>query len=211
MASKMLLRAARIAIGTVIGALLIVVFAAASLTPPAVATADGYLTIAAILLAATAVTTMIVSPRRHERAVRLAGTVVLLAAGAGWYEGQLAIHERQFDLLVQSQQASLRLTALELSGNIENFLRDRESVAPPRPAPATWDHDVDAVLQFDADTSILYERRFGPQVRRTCEVLGLEGLTDPDLRQFYRSPSNAFQIDIVARKIAVLARRLPPA
>lgn len=206
----MLLRAARAAITAAVGALLVVALAAASLTPPAVATADRYLAIAAIFLAATVVTTMIVSPRRHERGMRLAGTVALLATGVGWYQGRFWIHERQFDVLVHVQQTSLRLTALELSGDIENFLRDRERVAPPRPAPATWEHDVEAVLRFDDDTSTLYERRFGPQVRRTCEMLALEGLRDRDLEVFYRRPANAFQIDVVARKMAVLAKRLSP-
>jgi len=74
--------------------------------------------------------------------------------------------------------------------------------------PSTWQHDVDAVLRYDAGTAILYEQRFGPQVRRTCELLALEGLTDPDLTMFYRAPATAFQIEIVAEKLAVLGRRL---
>jgi hypothetical protein len=39
-------------------------------------------------------------------------------------------------------------------------------------------------------------------------LLALEGVTDRDLDAFYRRPANAFQIDVVAKKLAALAGRL---
>ena len=40
------------------------------------------------------------------------------------------------------------------------------------------------------------------------EMFSLRGQTDRDLDAFYRRPSNAFQIDVIARRLAVLAHRL---
>jgi hypothetical protein len=39
-------------------------------------------------------------------------------------------------------------------------------------------------------------------------MYSLRGLTDRDLDAFYRRPANAFQIDVVSRRLAVLAHRL---
>jgi hypothetical protein len=198
----------RPAVGSAVLGLAAVVVVAARLTPPAVTIADRSLAYAAILVIATVLTLAIMSPRPRTRESRLAATLLVMGAAVAWYSGRLWIHEKQFDYLVDAQQTSLRLSALELSGNIERFLDERRRGSPPAPVPATWQHDVDAVLQFDEETSILYERRFGPQVRRTCELLALEGLRDPDLTMFYRRPATGFQIDVVARKLAGLAHRL---
>ena len=39
-------------------------------------------------------------------------------------------------------------------------------------------------------------------------MFSLRGLTDRDLDAFYRRPSNAFQIGVIARRLPVLAHRL---
>jgi len=106
--------------------------------------------------------------------------------------------------------SQLRLAAAELSGDILTFLNRRGRGAPPRPAPATRDRDVDAILQFEDTTTAEYEAWFGARVRRTHDLLALQGLRDPDLDAFSRRPANAFQIDVVARKLAALAQRLVP-
>ena len=137
---------------------------------------------------------------------RLAAVVALLATAGAWYAARLAVHEKEFNYLVASQQSQLRLAAVELSGDILNFLNRRGRGAPPRPAPATWNRDVDAILQFEGTTAAEFEASFGGEVRRTHDLLALEGLRDPDLDAFYRRPANAFQIDVVARKLAALAR-----
>ncbi|HJZ73612.1 MAG TPA: hypothetical protein VKE51_17850, partial [Vicinamibacterales bacterium] len=182
--------------------------AAAALTPPAVAIADRYLTLTAILVGATVVTTVATRHRTLDRPGRLAAVVVVLAAGGAWHAARLWVHEKQFDFLVGAQQRQLELSALELAGDIENFVRQRAAQAPRRPAPETWDRDVAAMLAFDNETAALFAAQFGPQVRRTRNLLVLEGLTDRDFDAFYRSPANAFQIDIVARRLDALARRL---
>jgi hypothetical protein len=182
--------------------------AASALTPPAVAIADRYLTLTAIFVAAAVVTAVATTPRPLDRPERLVAVVVMLAAAGTWYWARTWVHEKQFNYLVDWQTRQLELAAIELSGDIENFLHERAAEAPPRPAPATWDRDVAANLAFDSDTAVLFEGRFGAEVRRTRDLFALERVIDRDLDAFYRHPANAFQIDVVARKLDALARRL---
>jgi hypothetical protein len=198
----------RAAVAAAIGGLMMVAVVAATMTPPAGAIADRYSTLAAIIISATVLTTMVISHERMGRPGRLAAVVLLITTGMGWYSGRLWVHEKQFDYVVARQKTDLELLSIELSGDIANFLRERGLAAPPRPRPATWDRDVDAVLRYEQETSLLFEAEFGPQVRRTREMLALRGLIDRDLDAFYRRPANAFQITIVAGKLAALARRL---
>ena len=65
-----------------------------------------------------------------------------------------------------------------------------------------------ALLRYEQETSALFEAKFGLQVRGTRQMFSLRGLTDRDLDAFYRRPSNAFEIDVIARRLAVLAHRL---
>jgi hypothetical protein len=182
--------------------------AAALITPPAVAIADRYLTATAILVGATAVTAAATATQRLDRPQRLATVVILLVAAGSWHAARLSVHEKQFDYLVASQHRQLELAAIELAGDIELFVRERAAAAPPHPSPETWDRDVAALLAFDAETSRRFAERFAPAVRRTRELFALEGLTDRDLDAFYRAPANAFQIDVVATRLAALAHRL---
>jgi hypothetical protein len=195
-------------VATAIGGLLLVVLAAARISPPAVAIADRYLTLAAILATATILTAVITSRHAFDRERRLLAMVLLVSTGMGWYSGRLWVHEKLFDYLVDEQKTELRLRMVELSGDIVIFLRERAEHAPPRPSPATWERDVERVLQYESDTANLYEQRFGPQVRKTREILALEQLTDRDFDAFYRRPANAFQMNVIAEKLIVLARRL---
>jgi hypothetical protein len=182
--------------------------AAAAMSPPAVAIADRYVTLTAILIAATVITTAATAKRKLDRPERLVAVVVVLAATSAWYGVRTWVHEKQFDYLVSSQQRQLELAALELSGDIENFLHERAAAAPPHPAAATWDRDVAATLEFESETSVLFEVRFGAQVRRARELFALEGLTSRDFDAFVRHPANAFQIDVVATQLTALAHRL---
>jgi hypothetical protein len=134
--------------------------------------------------------------------------VVLLATGTAWYSGRLWVHERYFDYLVAQQKNDLELASVELAGDIANFLHERARTAPPRPRPATWNRDEDAVLRYEQETSILYEARFGGEVRRARQMFAMRGLTDRDFDAFYRHPSSGFEIDVVARRLSLLARRL---
>jgi len=178
------------------------------MTPPAGAIADRYSTLAAILIVATVLTTLVASHGELDRPGRLAAVVVLLATGIAWYSGRQWVHEKYFNYLVDQQKTNLELSAVELSGDIGHFLRDRASTAPPPPKPLTWEHDEEAVLRYEQDTSVLFEAQFGPQVRKVREMLSLRGLIDRDLDAFYLRPSSAFEIDVIARRLAVLAHRL---
>ena len=185
-----------------------VALTAAKLTPPAVPIADRYLTLTAVFIVAAVLSAIGSSATALDRPERLAAVVALLATAGAWYAAQVAVHEKQFDYLVAWQKTQLEMAAVELSGDIVNFLNRRSHDAPPRPSPATWDRDVEAVLQFEEATSVEFAAAFGARVRRTRDLLALEGLRDADLDAFYRRPANAFQIDVVARKLLALARRL---
>lgn len=198
----------RSAVAAAIGGLVMVTIVADRLTPPAGAIADRYSTLAAILIVATVLTTLVVSRERLGRPGRLAAVVVLLATGVAWYGGRQWVHEKYFDYLVAQQKTTLELDSIEISGAITNFLHARANSAPPRPRPATWERDEDAVLRYEQDTAQLFEADFGPQVRRIREMYSLRGLIDRDLEAFYRRPANAFQIGVIARRLAVLAHRL---
>jgi len=198
----------RTAVLAAIGGLVSVSVVAASMTPPAGAIADRYATLSAILITATVLTTIVAWGERMGRPGRLAAVVAIVATGMGWYSGRLWVHEKQFDYIVAQQKAELALRSLELAGDLENFLRERRRAAPPHPQPATWDRDVDAVLRYEEDTSLLFEAEFGPQVRTARDQLWQRRLIDRDLDVFYRHPANAFEIDVIAQKLAALARRL---
>jgi hypothetical protein len=191
-----------------IGACVTVTLAAAALTPPAVDLADRYLTLAAILSAATVLTSIAVAAEPLDRARRLLAVVLLSTIASAWYAGRLRIHEKQFDDLVRRQKIDFELSLVELGGDIVNFERERGRRAPPPPAAATWDDDENALLRYEDETAMLFERDFGPRVRKTHDLLALEGIRDRDFDAFYRGPANAFQIHVVAEKLIALARRL---
>jgi hypothetical protein len=198
----------RVVVGSSIAAFAAVAAAAASLSPPAAGVADRYLALAAVASIAAVLAAASAGWRTFARPQRLGAFVLLVASAMAWHAGRLWIHERQFDYLVASQREALRLAAVELSGDILDFLAARARTVPPSPAPATWDRDVAGVLAYESDTAGMYEARFGPAVRRAHDLFALEGLDDRDLDVFYRRPANAFQIRIVARRLAFLAGRL---
>jgi hypothetical protein len=198
----------RLVVGSSIAAFASVAAAAAVVSPFAAGLADRYLALAAVSAIAAVVAAATTGWRTFTRPQRLAAFVLLVASAMSWQAGRMWIHERQFDALVASQREALRLAAIELSGDIVNFLADRARTVPPPPAPATWDHDVAARLAHESETARLYEARFGPAVRRAHDLFAFEGFDDRDLDVFYRSPANGFQIRTVARRLALLARRL---
>jgi hypothetical protein len=198
----------RTAVAATIGGLVMVSVVAARLTPPAGAIADRYATLAAILITATVLTMVVFARERLDRGGRLLAVVVIVITGMAWYSGRLWVHEKQFDYLVAQQKADLDLRSIELAGDIVNFLRERARTAPPRPQPATWEPDVNAILAYEQETSLLFDDKFGAQVRQTRQMLAQRGLIDRDLDAFYRGPANAFQIDVIAKKLTVLAHRL---
>jgi hypothetical protein len=198
----------KVPVATAIVGLFIVVIAAARLTPPAVGIADRYLTLDAILVAATIVTAAVSSRQEFDREHRLLVVVLLVSTGMAWYSGRLWVHEKMFDYLVLEQKTELHLRIVELSGDMELFLRERARLGPPKPAPATWDRDVQRVLLYEAETAQLYEVQFGPQVRKTRDILALERVTDRDFDAFYRRPANAFQINVLAERLLVLGKLL---
>ena len=198
----------RTALAALVGGLVMVTVVADRMTPPAGAIADAYSTLAAILVVATVLTAIVMSRGRLGRPGRLAAVVVLLATGTIWYSARLWVHEKQFDYLVVQQKIELELRSVELSGDIVNFLRERARGAPPQPRPATWDRDEDAVFRYEQETAALFEAEFGVRVRMTRDLFAQRRLIDRDLDAFYRRPSNAFGIGVIARRLAVLAHRL---
>jgi hypothetical protein len=198
----------RTALAAVVGGLVMVTVVADRMTPPAGAIADSYSTLAAILIVATVLTILVASRQRLDRPGRLAAVVVLLATGITWYSSRQWVHERQFDYLVMLQKTDLELASVELSGDIVNFLRARARTAPPRPQPATWERDENAVLRYEQETSMLFEAEFGARVRALRDLFAQRRLIDRDLDAFFRRPSSSFEIGVIAARLAVLAHRL---
>ena len=64
------------------------------------------------------------------------------------------------------------------------------------------------MFRHEQETAALYEAQFGLAVRQIRQMFAQRGLTDRDLDAFYRRPASAFEIGVVARRLAVLARRL---
>lgn len=172
-----------------------------------VGAADGYLTFAAIVATATVLTVM-AARRPLERPGRLLVVVLLGAIWTSWWAERLHLHELQFNALVRRQKQDLEARCTSLSDDIAAFTRERGQTAPPPPKPATWEHDVATLLRYDDETSVMFEERFGAQVRKAHDLLALEGIRDRDLDTFYRHPANAFQINVVAAKLVALAQRL---
>jgi hypothetical protein len=198
----------RTALAASVGGLVMVTVVADRMTPPAGAIADSYSTLAAILIVATVLTMLVVSRERLDRPGRLAAVVVLLATGMTWYSARQWVHEQQFDYLVVLQKTDLELGSVELSGDIVNFLRERARTAPPRPQPATWERDENAVLSYEQETAMLFEAGFGARLRTMREMFAQRRLIDRDLDAFYRRPSTSFEIGVIAERLAVLAHRL---
>jgi hypothetical protein len=169
---------------------------------------EQYVTIGAIVATATIVTALAMARRPLDRERRLLAVVLLGGTWCGWYAERLHLHEVQFDAMVQRQKSDLELRCLTLSGEIAAFVHERGDAAPSPPKPATWERDVTTLLRYDTETSILFEERFGAQVRKAHDLLALEGIRDRDFEAFYRHPANAFQINVVASKLTALAQRL---
>ena len=141
---------------------------------------------------------------------RLAAFVMLCTIAMSWYTAHQWVHQRQFDDLVASQNADLKLTVMELSSEILAFVAARSREAPQPPRPATWDQDEAAATRYEVGTEQAFERRFGKQVRATHDILALLGIGDRDFDAFYAHPADAFQMRVIAVKLAFLAGRLPP-
>ena len=91
---------------------------------------------------------------------------------------------------------------------ISVFCNARDRLAPPRPRPATWQQDMDALDRFESDTVRAYERRFGARVRAAHDLASLRGLRDRDLDAFFRHPANEFQMRVIAKKLDGFSEKL---
>jgi hypothetical protein len=181
---------------------------AASMTPPAVSIADDDFTLAAILAASGVIVWIAGVGRTFGRPARLAAFVSLVLVFGAWSGARQWNHQRQFDYLVSRQRQQLRFSAIELSGNLLNFLRDRRLSLPPPPSPGTWDRDERAIIRFEAETVKAFELKYGRDVRSTHDLLGLRGYRDRDLDMVYRRPADEFQIRTIAIKLAALGNKI---
>jgi len=173
--------------------------------PPAVDVTTWCFGFAAVLLVIKLLLWITTSDRAFARGDRLAAFVMLCAIAMSWYSSRLWVHERQFDYLVAAQNADLRVTASQLSAEIVAFLQERGRHGPGSPRPDTWDQDEAALTRYETETVTAFERRFGKAVRTTHDILGLLGIRDRDFDVFYARPANAFQMRIIAEKLATLA------
>jgi hypothetical protein len=181
---------------------------AASLTPPAVAIAEDDFTIAAILAVAGVIVYVTRSGQPFGRAMQLATFLALVGVGGGWYGARQWTRTRQLQYLFDRQTQQIRLNTVQLSANLVTFLRDRRRYVPPPPSAATWDEDERAITRFERETARLYDAKFSREVRAAHDLLALRGLRDRDLDLVYRRPADEFQIQTIALKLSLLARRL---
>jgi hypothetical protein len=181
---------------------------AARMRPPSVDVAERCSTVVAILLFARLIAWVARFGHGFGREQRLVAFVTFSAIALAWLGLRQAVTEAAFAYQVSAQRAELALTARTLSLQIGAFLDQRRRLAPPAPRPATWEQDVARFNRFETETIEQYERRFGPQVRADHDLLTFRGMRNRDLDAFYRSPANAFQIGVIADKLAFLAFKL---
>ena len=179
------------------------------LTPPAADVSTWCFGSAAVLLTLKLLYWIATSQRSFGRPYRLAAFVMLAAIAMGWYGSMQWVHERQFDYIVAAQNADLKLTATQLSASILAFVAERGRHAPPRPRPATWNQDEAAFFRYETEMVEAFDRRFGKPTRVAHDVFRQLGFRDRDLDAFYAHPANAFQMRIVAQKLASLAEKVP--
>ena len=177
--------------------------------PPAADVSTWCFGSAAVLLTLKLLSWIATAQRSFGRPHRLAAFVMLAAIAMGWYGAMQWVHERQFDYIVAAQNADLKQTAQQLSASILAFVAERSRHAPPRPRPATWNQDETAFFIYETEMVETFERRFGKPTRVVHDVLRQLGLRDRDLDTFYARPANAFQMRIVALKLASLAQKVP--
>jgi hypothetical protein len=178
------------------------------LRPPASGIAERCVTIVALLLIAKLVAWVATSGHTFTREQRLYTFVMFMTIVLAWIGFRQSIGEAAFDYAVQTQRADLAQGARTLSYQIDAFLQARRAIAPPAPRPATWDEDEAALMRFETETVVLYERRFGRQVRIVHDLLTFRGLRSRDLDQFYRRPANTFQMRVIAERLEFLATKL---
>jgi hypothetical protein len=181
----------------------------ARLAPPASDVSTWSFGAAAVLLTVKLLCWIATSHRSFDRHDRLAAFVMLVAIAMGWYATMQWVHEREFDYVVAAQNASLKLTAAQLSASILAFVAERGRHAPPAPRPPTWNQDEAAFASYETETVKAFERRFGKPTRVAHDIFGQLGIRDKDFDVFYAHPANAFQMRIVGMKLAALAAKVP--
>jgi hypothetical protein len=191
-----------------IGAASALIAVAFRLTPPAFDVVRLCTTIIAVAIAAKVLAWAAVSGATFGREERLLAFVMLASTALGWMGAGEAIGERAFDYRASEQRAELMRALHDTSVRLTQFCDARDELAPPRPRPATWQRDVDALERFESDTVRAYERRFGARVRAEHDLASLRGLRDRDLDAFFRHPANEFQMRVIAKKLDVFSGKL---
>ena len=176
--------------------------------PPAFSVASLCLLILAVSLGVRLIAWVATAGAAFGREERLISFVALLAISFGWLGAREWLAERDFDYRAARQKEDLVFVLRDLSSRIDGFAATRDRVAPPRPRPATWQHDEDNVARFEEETVVEYERSFGAKVRMARNLVAIRGLTDRDFDTFYRHPANEFQIRVIAGKLDTFAKKL---
>jgi hypothetical protein len=186
-------------------ALMVIAF---RLTPPAFDVARVCTTIIAVAIAARVLAWAALSGATFGREERLLAFVMLASTALGWMGAGEAIGDRAFDYRASEQRVELMRALHDTSVRLTQFCDVRDQQAPPRPRPATWQRDVDALDRFESDTVRVYERRFGARVRAAHDLASLRGLRDRDLDAFFRHPANEFQMRVIAKRLDGFSQKL---
>ena len=169
--------------------------------PPAFDVARSCASIVAMILAAKVLAWVAVSGATFGREERLLAFVMLAALALGWIGMGEWIGDRAFTYRAAEQQADLMHALHDTSVRLSRFCDARDTLAPPRPRPATWQQDVAALERFESETVRAYERRFGARVRAAHDLASMRGLRDRDFDAFFRHPANEFQMRVIAKKL----------
>src|SRR5258706_13973618 len=104
---------------------------------------------------------------------------------------------------------ALKAPAAKVCASFRAFGAERGRHSPPPPRPATWNQDEAAFARYETETVEAFERQFGKRTRVAHDIFGQLGIRDKDFDVFYAHPANAFQMQVIAVKLASLAAKVP--
>lgn len=109
---------------------------------------------------------------------------------------------------------SLKRRLSELSADIFSFLAARQAAEPESPIPSTPNFRQEMEKYFAGlpsyleQTMTLYDQSFTKRVEAIHDALIKQGIRDDQLDEYYKDPTNKFGIEILARRLGVIAENL---
>lgn len=102
----------------------------------------------------------------------------------------------------------LKKQAIELSQNISEFIRDRES-GEPQIDTKDWDNSTQKSISYSTETRNLYFVRYGLKVTILREEFLKRGIKDEEFERLYEFPVGAHPFQEISLKLSTMANKLP--